>query len=57
MIYSLAFSNRDVQFAFIYIYKYMFKKKKKKGDGAVTREKRDFPHITMRRTASLLTPA
>lgn len=54
MIYSLAFSNRDVQFASIYMY---IKKKEKKGDGAVTCERRDFSHITMRRTASLLTPA
>lgn len=45
MIYSLAFSNRDVQFASIYIYCvyiYLRKKKEKKGDGAATCERETF---------------
>lgn len=46
MIYSLAFSNRDVQFASMYIYLkkiyIYFKKKEKKGDGAVTCERETF---------------
>lgn len=58
MIYSLAFSNRDVQFtSIVYIYFLLEKKKEKKGDGAVTCERETFHTFTMRRTASLLTPA
>lgn len=46
MIYSLAFSNRDVQFASIYIRIIVKKKKKKKGDGAVTCERVETFHTS-----------